>query len=102
MKIVSFGTQYDDGKNLLTIEAAKATSGGNYLLPSREGAYITYGRRFGGLMPYVTFAQSRHHRPNESDRHPPLRAQIKWTTSLCATFADRSVTPFVFTKMRMC
>ena len=66
VKTVSFGTQYDDGKNLLAAEAAKATSGGNYLLPAREGAYITYGRRFGALMPYVTIAQSRHHRPNES------------------------------------
>ncbi len=66
VKNVSLGAQYDDGKNLLAVEAAKATSGGNYLLPAREGAYVTYGRRFGGLMPYVTFAQSRHHRPDAS------------------------------------
>lgn len=63
---VSLGAQYDDGKNFLALEAAKATSGGNYLLPTREGAYATYGRRFGGLMPYVTYAQSRHHRPDQS------------------------------------
>ena len=53
---LSVGAQYDDGTNLVMSEYASSDSGGNYLLPESEGAYATYGRRFGGFMPYATVA----------------------------------------------
>lgn len=66
MKTLNLGVQYDDGSNFLASEVAKATTGGNYLVPNREGAYLTYGRRFGGFMPYLTYAQSRENSPERS------------------------------------
>lgn len=54
----SVGVQYDDGANFLATEYAAKDTGGSYIVPSRTGAYVTYGRRFGGLMPYATYAIS--------------------------------------------
>jgi hypothetical protein len=49
---------YDDGTNLAIVEYANRSSG-NYVLTDMYGAYATYGRRFGGLMPYATYAIAR-------------------------------------------
>lgn len=66
LKNTSIGVQYDDGANFVASELARATSGGNYIVPDREAAYITYGRRFGGFMPYATFAVFREDSPDVS------------------------------------
>jgi hypothetical protein len=66
IETTSLGVQYDDGTNFAAAELARGISGGNYLVPNREGAYITYGRRFGGFMPYATYAQSQVDNPDMS------------------------------------
>ena len=52
------GGQYDDGANLLVVEYAQRRSG-SYVVADMHGAYATYGRRFGGFMPYATVAMAR-------------------------------------------
>lgn len=54
------GVQYDDGANFLASEYGEARSDqGGFLLPDRRAAYVTYGHRFGNLMPYATVAGLR-------------------------------------------
>ena len=65
-KIANFnvGVQYDDGTNFVATEYAKSNAdGGEYFMPDRYSAYVTYGRRFGNLMPYATLAGSRRETP---------------------------------------
>jgi hypothetical protein len=66
--IVNFnvGVQYDDGTNFIATEYATSDSDHNYLVPNKLGAYLTYGRRFGNVMPYATYAISRRDTPTES------------------------------------
>lgn len=59
IKNFDVGVQYDDGVNFVASEYAISDSGDNYLVPAKMGAYLTYGRRFGDLMPYATYAISR-------------------------------------------
>jgi hypothetical protein len=58
IKLADVGVQYDDGANLAIVEYASRSSG-NYVLTDMYGTYATYGRRFGGFMPYVTYAIAR-------------------------------------------
>jgi hypothetical protein len=64
------GMQYDDGTNFLAGEYATVDSNGNYIVPSRSGAYVTYGRRIGSLMPYATYAIARRDQVTRSDAIP--------------------------------
>jgi hypothetical protein len=58
------GVQYDDGTNLIASEYAKSDAdGAEYFIPDRYSAYVTYGRRFGNLMPYATLAGMRRETP---------------------------------------
>lgn len=72
------GVQYDDGSNFLASEYGSARSDqGGYLMPDRSSAYLTYGRRFGNLMPYATVAGLRRHEATSSNAIPaagPLSA----------------------------
>jgi hypothetical protein len=52
------GGQYDDGTNLAVVEYAQRRSG-SYIIADAHSAYMTYGRRFGGFMPYATLAMTR-------------------------------------------
>ncbi|HEY0686065.1 MAG TPA: hypothetical protein VGD45_27225 [Steroidobacter sp.] len=56
---LSLGVQFDDGTNFVATEYAETSADGNYVLPDRSAAYITYGRRFGSFMPYATLAGQR-------------------------------------------
>ncbi|GFE79623.1 hypothetical protein GCM10011487_16230 [Steroidobacter agaridevorans] len=61
---LNVGVQYDDGTNLIASEYAKSDAdGGEYFMPDRYSAYVTYGRRFGNLMPYATLAGTRRETP---------------------------------------
>ena len=64
METLDIGGQYDDGANVAIVEYAQRRSG-NYVVVDMHSAYATYGRRFGGFMPYVTFAMTRR---DEADR----------------------------------
>jgi hypothetical protein len=68
------GVQFDDGKNFVATEYAQSSSGENYLVTSKTGAYVTYGRRFGNIMPYATYALLRRDQPTQSDRIPTVGA----------------------------
>jgi len=73
-KNFNIGVQYDDGVNFVASEYATLRTGGNYLVPTRAGAYATYGRRFGSLMPYATYAISRRDEVTHSDAIPAAGA----------------------------
>lgn len=66
------GVQFDDGSNFLATEYGKADSDGNYIVPTRYGAYATYGRRFGSFMPYATYAIQRRDEILHSDAIPAV------------------------------
>jgi hypothetical protein len=72
LKVGNFnaGLQFDNGTHFIATEYASASSEGNYIVPSRHGAYATYGRRFGGFMPYATYAISRRDETMHSDAIP--------------------------------
>ncbi len=74
LKVGNFnaGLQYDDGANFVATEYASTSTDGNYVVVSRHGAYATYGRRFGGFMPYVTYAISRRDETLHSDAIPAV------------------------------
>lgn len=72
VKNYNVGVQYDDGRNFLATEYGTARTGGNYVVPTRYGAYATYGRRFGNVMPYATFAISRRETVMHSDAIPAV------------------------------
>jgi hypothetical protein len=68
---VDLGLQYDDGTNFIATEYATARSdGGDYFMPDTNSAYVTYGRRFGNLMPYATIAGVRRETPLVSTAIP--------------------------------
>jgi hypothetical protein len=74
LKVGNFnaGVQYDDGSNFVATEYASTSTDGNYVVVSRHGAYATYGRRFGGFMPYATYAISRRDETMHSDAIPAV------------------------------
>ena len=53
------GVEYDDGGNVFLAEYASRQSEQSYTLPDMHSAYATVGHRFGGLMPYATYAIAR-------------------------------------------
>ena len=69
-KNFNVGVQYDDGANFVASEYATLRTAGNYLVPSRNGAYATYGRRFGNFMPYATYAISRREESSSASAIP--------------------------------
>lgn len=72
VKNFSLGVQYDDGANFVASEYATTRSGGNYLVNAKKGAYATYGRRFGNLMPYATYAIARRDEVTRSNAIPAV------------------------------
>lgn len=70
VKNFNVGVQFDDGKNFVASEFARVRAGENYLVPDKHSAYVTYGRRFGNLMPYATYSQMRRDQPLHSDAIP--------------------------------
>jgi hypothetical protein len=96
LKVGNFnaGLQYDDGNNFVATEYASTSTDGNYVVTSRHGAYATYGRRFGGLMPYVTYAIQRRDETMHSDAIPAvgplagLNAGVNATIGAGATDQD--------------
>lgn len=73
-KNFNVGVQYDDGANFVASEYATMRSADNYVVPARDGAYVTYGRRFGNVMPYATYAISRREQATHSDAIPAVGA----------------------------
>jgi hypothetical protein len=69
---VSLGAQYDDGSNLAIAEYAKRSDDGNIISADMNGAYVTYGRRFGNFMPYLTLAIHRVDGPLSTDAIPAV------------------------------
>jgi hypothetical protein len=84
LKIFDLGAQYDDGTNVVIAEYAQRRSG-NYVVIDMHSAYATYGRRFGGFMPYATLAMARRDADDSSNKIPavgglaPLAAGINST-----------------------
>jgi hypothetical protein len=82
---LSLGGQYDDGMNLVIAEYAKRKDNGRIISADMHGAYLTYGRRFGNFMPYLTAAIHRVDSPLTTDRIPavgplaPLAAGVNAT-----------------------
>lgn len=79
-KIENFnvGVQYDDGANFVAGEYAKAKGdGGDYFMPDRHAAYITYGYRFGNLMPYATLAGLRRDEAMSTNALPASLAALQ-------------------------
>jgi hypothetical protein len=66
---LNVGVQFDDGTNFVATEFAALRSN-NYLVSAKKGAYATYGRRFGNLMPYATYAQLRRDEITQSNAIP--------------------------------
>jgi hypothetical protein len=56
---LAFGAQYDDGTNVAIAEYARRTDNGTLISADMHAAYLTYGRRFGNFMPYLTAAIHR-------------------------------------------
>ncbi len=71
--LLDVGVQYDDGTNVVAGEyASRDSEHGNYVMPDVHGAYLTYGRRFGGLQPYATYAFVRRDGVQESTAIPAV------------------------------
>lgn len=90
VKNFNLGAQYDDGANFVATEYASSSSGGSYIIPTRYGAYATYGRRFGSIMPYATVAIARRDEVTSSDAIPatgPLAALNAGVNATLATGA---------------
>jgi hypothetical protein len=83
---LNLGTQYDDGKNYVAAELGQSRTE-NYLIAAKTGAYATYGRRFGNLMPYATYAQLRRDTKTHSDAIPAVGALAPLNGAVNATLA---------------
>jgi hypothetical protein len=68
---LNIGAQFDDGKNFVAAEIGQSRTD-NYLIVAKTGAYATYGRRFGNIMPYATYAQLRRDTETHSDAIPAV------------------------------
>jgi hypothetical protein len=84
------GVQYDDGTNFVATEYATSDSGHNYLVPNKLGAYLTYGRRFGNMMPYATYAISRRDTPTESTALPIPELSFGVSATIANSYDDQS------------
>jgi len=83
---LNLGAQYDDGKNYVAAEVGQ-TRTQNYLIAAKTGAYATYGRRFGNLMPYATYAQLRRDTTTHSDAIPAVGPLAPLNAAVNATLA---------------
>ncbi|MDY6948703.1 MAG: hypothetical protein SXG53_23625 [Pseudomonadota bacterium] len=70
MKILNLGVQYDDGSNFVASEYARVRMDHNYLISNTNSAYLSYGRRFGSLMPYATLGALRRDQSLSSNAIP--------------------------------
>lgn len=66
---IDVGVQFDDGTHFVATEYAKARTD-NYVVLAKSGGYVTYGRRFGNLMPYATYAFLHRDEVTESNAIP--------------------------------
>jgi hypothetical protein len=71
LMVFDIGGQYDDGANLAIVEFAQRRSG-SYVTADMHSAYATYGRRFGGLMPYATLAIARRDEQQSTNSIPAV------------------------------
>lgn len=71
-RMLSLGTQYDDGSNVAIAEYAERTDNGKLISADMHGAYVTYGHRFGNFMPYFTTAIHRVDSPTTTDAIPAV------------------------------
>jgi hypothetical protein len=88
VKNFDVGVQYDDGVNFVATEYATTNSGGNYLVPDKTGAYATYGRHFGSIMPYATYAILRRDQGFHSDAIPATGALAGLNAGVNATISS--------------
>jgi hypothetical protein len=65
MDLLSVGAQYDNGSSVVIAEYAKRETG-TLVTNDMSSAYFTVGHRFGGLMPYATYAIARRDGDQES------------------------------------
>ena len=72
----SIGLQWDDGTWQLVGEYARRRA--NRYVVSAHGWYLSLGRRFGNVMPYVTFARQTLDRPIAEANIPPGRLARAW------------------------
>ena len=83
---LNLGAQYDDGKNFVAAEVAQSRTQ-NYLIAAKTGGYATYGRRFGNLMPYATYAQLRRDTETHSNAIPAVGPLAALNGAVNATLA---------------
>jgi hypothetical protein len=84
---LNLGAQYDDGKNFVAAEIGQSRTD-NYLIVGKTGAYATYGRRFGNIMPYATYAQLRRDLKNQTDEIPAVGPLAPLNAAVNATLAN--------------
>jgi hypothetical protein len=87
---VSFGAQYDDGVNVAIMEYAKRTDDGTIVSADMHGAYLTYGRRFGNFMPYLTAAIHRVDSPMTTDAIPAVGPLAELAAGVNQTIGNSS------------
>jgi hypothetical protein len=84
-KFLAFGAQYDDGSNVAIGEFGRRRDNRAIMGADMHDAYVTYGRRFGGFMPYFTSAIHRVDTPTSTTAVPavgplaPLAAGVNLT-----------------------
>lgn len=89
----NIGVQYDDGSHFLASEFVKANSdGGEYFVPDRHAAYLTYGYRIGNLMPYATIAGMRRETPLSTDAIPAVGAFAPLSAGVNGVIASQGTT----------
>jgi hypothetical protein len=87
---VSLGAQYDDGANVAIAEFAKRTDDGTIVSADMHGAYLTYGRRFGNFMPYLTAAIHRVDSPMTTDAIPAVGPLAELAAGVNETIGNSS------------
>jgi hypothetical protein len=83
---INVGAQYDDGKNYVAAEFGQMRTQ-SYVIVAKTGAYATYGRRFGNVMPYATYAQLRRDTAAQSNEIPAVGALAPLNAAVNATLA---------------
>ncbi|NMG73835.1 hypothetical protein [Aromatoleum diolicum] len=87
----SIGVQWDDGLWQTIGEYARRDA--NRYVPSAYGWYLSLGRRFGSVTPYVSVARQTLHKQFAEATLPPGRLATAWETFLTSrNNAQRSVT----------
>ena len=94
MDLLSVGAQYDNGKSVVIAEYAKRETG-VLVTNDMSSAYLTVGHRFGGLMPYATYAIARRDGEQESalPSTNPLSAIVGGVTAATANDQDTQRRP---------